>query len=200
MEEIGNDSATNVTSNKEIISDSSSVISKDNQINDNNNILNEKEDILAKKISEYKPEEITLNKKIIIDSINIYNTISTNYGDKKLDITRFSQEEQDKALLATDIFLLNGKKISHIDDLDKYTNLKELYLNQNYISEIKGLDNLKNLQVLNLSYNNISNIKVLEKVNFKELKVLNLIYNSINEKDNSLILSKLKSKIPDFSY
>ena len=142
-------------------------------------VMDENEDILAKKISEYKPEEITLNKKIIIDSITVYNTISTNYGDKKLDITRLAQEQQDKALLETDIFLLNGKKISHIDALDKYINLKELYLNQNYITEIKGLDNLLNLQVLNLSFNNISKIENIKHLS--NLEILDISNNLINE-------------------
>ena len=142
-------------------------------------VMDENEDILAKKISEYKPEEITLNKKIIIDSITVYNTISTNYGDKKLDITRLAQEQQDKALLETDIFLLNGKKISHIDALDKYINLKELYLNQNYITEIKGLDNLLNLQVLNLNFNNISKIENIKHLS--NLEILDISNNLINE-------------------
>ena len=142
-------------------------------------VMDENEYSLAKKISEYKPEEITLNKKIIIDSITVYNTISTNYGDKKLDITRLAQEQQDKALLETDIFLLNGKKISHIDALDKYINLKELYLNQNYITEIKGLDNLLNLQVLNLSFNNISKIENIKYLS--NLEILDISNNLINE-------------------
>ena len=134
MEDLGNESDTNLTSNKDI-NDNSSNTTRDNIITENNiNSINESGDILAQKISEYKPEEITLNKKIIIDSIVLYNTISTNYGDKKLDITRLSQDQQDKALLETELFLLNGKKLSHIDALDKYVNLKELYLNQNYIT------------------------------------------------------------------
>ena len=165
---------TNISSNKDI-NISSSTNENDNILNENNiNSINEEEKNLAKQIGEYKPEEITLNKKIIIDSIALYNTISTNYGDKKLDINRLAQGEQEKALLETEIFLLNGKRISHIDELDKYINLKELYLNQNYITEIKGLDNLLNLQVLNLSFNNISKIENIDHlVNLEILDISN---------------------------
>ena len=165
---------TNISSNKDI-NISSSTNENDNILNENNiNSINEEEKNLAKQIGEYKPEEITLNKKIIIDSIALYNTISTNYGDKKLDINRLAQGEQEKALLETEIFLLNGKRISHIDELDKYINLKELYLNQNYITEIKGLDNLLNLQVLNLSFNNISKIENIDHlINLEILDISN---------------------------
>ena len=164
----------NISSNKDI-NISSSTNENDNILNENNiNSINEEEKNLAKQIGEYKPEEITLNKKIIIDSIALYNTISTNYGDKKLDINRLAQGEQEKALLETEIFLLNGKRISHIDELDKYINLKELYLNQNYITEIKGLDNLLNLQVLNLSFNNISKIENIDHlINLEILDISN---------------------------
>ena len=179
MEELDNESNTNITSNKDINSSLSSTNREKIQNEIDINSINENENNLAKQISEYKPEEITLNKKIIIDSITLYNTISTNYGDKKIDITRLAQDQQDKALFETEIFLLNGKKLSHIDALDKYTNLKELYLNQNYISEIKGLDNLLNLQVLNLSFNNISKIENIKHLS--NLEVLDLSNNLIKE-------------------
>jgi hypothetical protein len=184
MEEIQNESNTNLTSNKDM-NESSSTTVNDNNININENTINEKETLLAKKISEYKPEEITLNKKIIIDSIALYNTISTNYGDKKLDITRLAQDQQDKVLLETELFLLNGKNLYHIDALDKYINLKELYLNQNFITEIKGLDNLLNLQVLNLSFNNISKIENIKHL--KNLEILDISNNLIREFNTELL-------------
>ena len=167
-----NENNINIISTNKDINSSFSTTTKES-------VFDEKEDALTKTINEYKTEEITLNKKIIIESINIYNTISTNYGDKKLEINRLSQEQQDKALLETDIFLLNGKKISHIDALDKYINLKELYLNQNYITEIKGLDNLLNLQVLNLSFNNITKIENIKHLS--NLEILDISNNLINE-------------------
>ena len=167
-----NENNINIISNNKDINSSFSTTTKESALDEN-------EETLAKTIKEYKPEEITLNKKIIIESINVYNTISTNYGDKKLEINRLSQQQQDKALLETDIFLLNGKKISHIDALDTYINLKELYLNQNYITEIKGLDNLLNLQVLNLSFNNITKIENIKHLS--NLEILDISNNLINE-------------------
>ena len=92
-----NENNINIISTNKDINSSFSTTTKES-------VFDEKEDALTKTINEYKPEEITLNKKIIIESINIYNTISTNYGDKKLEINRLSQEQQDKALLETDIF------------------------------------------------------------------------------------------------
>ena len=179
MEELQNENNINLTSNKDT-NESSSTTTKDNiRIEDEINSINESSDLLAQKISEYKPEEITLNKKLIIDSITLYNTISTNYGEKKIDITRLAQDQQEKALLETELLLLNGKKISHIDALDKYVNLKELYLNQNYITEIKGLDNLINLQVLNLSFNNISKIENIKHLS--NLEILDISNNLIKD-------------------
>ena len=179
MEKLCNENNTNISSNKDV-NISGSTTDKDNILNENNiNSINESEKDLATKISEYKPEEITLNKKIIIYSIALYNTISTNYGDQKLDITRLAKDQQEKALLETEIFLLNGKRISHIDELDKYINLKELYSNQNYITEIKGLDNLLNLQVLNLSFNNITKIENIDHL--LNLEILDLSNNLIKE-------------------
>ena len=180
-----NDNGINTINNKDIDS-SSTTTTNTNKINlDDINSFNENENDLAKKISEYKPEEITINKKLIIDSLNLYNTISTNYGDKKLDITRLSQEQQEKALLEMNLLLLNGKRISHIDALDKYINLKELYLNQNYITEIKGLDNLINLQVLNLSYNNITKIENIKHL--INLQILDISNNAIKQLEIELI-------------
>ena len=109
-------------------------------------------------------------QKIILDSIILYNKLSTNYGEKNLDISHLSKSQQDKALSEIELLLLNGKKIVNINELDTFVNLKELYLNQNYINEIKGLESLKNLQVLNLGFNNIKKIE-----NISHLKNLNLL-------------------------
>ena len=87
-------------------------------------------------------------------------------------------------------------------EIDVSNKLQVLNLSRTNISDINILEkvNFKELKELNLRGNKISDIKVLEKVDFKELKKLDLSSNNINEKDNSLILSKLKSKIKDFSY
>ena len=171
MEDLNSETETNIASSKEI--NSSTTIN--NIINNGQENINEKEsnliqDLSKDKLYEYKPEEITLNKKIILDSIILYNKLSTNYGEKNLDISHLSKSQQDKALSEIELLLLNGKKIVNINELDIFVNLKELYLNQNYINEIKGLESLKNLQVLNLGFNNIKKIE-----NISHLKNLNLL-------------------------
>ena len=171
MEDLNSETETNIASSKEI--NSSTTIN--NIINNGQENINEKEsnliqDLSKDKLYEYKPEEITLNKKIILDAIILYNKLSTNYGEKNLDISHLSKSQQDKALSEIELLLLNGKKIVNINELDTFVNLKELYLNQNYINEIKGLESLKNLQVLNLGFNNIKKIE-----NISHLKNLNLL-------------------------
>jgi len=71
-------------------------------------------------------------------------------------------------------------KISDIKGLQKYTELKELYLDMNHISEIEGLDNFVNLEVLSLRNNRyITEIKGLDKLT--KLRVLRLDGNSIDK-------------------
>ena len=182
MEDFISETETNIASSKEI--NSSTTIN--NIINNNQDNISEKEsnliqDLSKDKLYEYKPEDINLNKKIILDSIILYNKISTNYGEKNLDISHLSKSQQDKALSEIELLLLNGKKIVHINELDTFVNLKELYLNQNYINEIKGLDNLQNLQVLNLGFNNIKKIENISHL--KNLNLLDLSNNLIDQFD-----------------
>ena len=182
MEDLNSETETNIASSKEI--NSSTTIN--NIINNGQENINEKEsnliqDLSKDKLYEYKPEEITLNKKIILDSIILYNKLSTNYGEKNLDISHLSKSQQDKALSEIELLLLNGKKIVNINELDTFVNLKELYLNQNYINEIKGLESLKNLQVLNLGFNNIKKIENISHL--KNLNLLDLSNNLIEQFD-----------------
>ena len=186
MEDLNSETETNIASSKEI--NSSTTVN--NIINNNQENISEKEsnliqDLSKDKLYEYKPEEITLNKKIILDSIILYNKISTNYGEKNLDISHLSKSQQDKALSEIELLLLNGKKIVHINELDTFVNLKELYLNQNYITEIKGLENLQNLQVLNLGFNNIKKIENISHL--KNLNLLDLSNNLIDQFDYEII-------------
>jgi hypothetical protein len=186
MEDLNSETETNIASSKEI--NSSTTIN--NIINNGQENINEKEsnliqDLSKDKLYEYKPEEITLNKKIILDSIILYNKLSTNYGEKNLDISHLSKSQQDKALSEIELLLLNGKKIVNINELDTFVNLKELYLNQNYINEIKGLESLKNLQVLNLGFNNIKKIENISHL--KNLNLLDLSNNLIDQFDHENI-------------
>ena len=189
MDDLNSETETNLASNKDINNSSTTInnILSDPLVN-NNNIINEKDlfqNLSKDEIYKYKPEEITLNKKIILDSIILYNTISTNYGEKNLDISHLSKTQQEKALKEAEILLLNGKKIVHINELDIFVNLKELYLNQNFIKEIKGLDNLKNLQVLNLSFNNIKKIENISHLS--NLNIFDLSNNLLEEFEYKLI-------------
>ena len=188
MDDLNSETETNLASNKDINNSSTTI---NNILSDplvNNNIINEKDlfqNLSKDEIYKYKPEEITLNKKIILDSIILYNTISTNYGEKNIDIAHLSKAQQDKALREAELLLLNGKKIVHINELDNFVNLKELYLNQNFISEIKGLDNLKNLQVLNLSFNNIKKIENISHLT--NLNIFDLSNNLVEDFEYKLI-------------
>jgi len=187
MDDLNSETETNIASNKDINNSTTTINNILSDTLDNNNI-NEKELIQNLSIDElykYKPEEITLNKKIILDSIILYNTISTNYGEKNIDITHLSKPQQEKALSEIELLLLNGKKIVHINELDNFVNLKELYLNQNFITEIKGLDNLINLQVLNLSFNNIKKIENISHLN--NLRIIDLSNNLLEEFEYELI-------------
>ena len=153
-ENINNQSNTEFTSEKE--NETFSI----EQNQENNSIL----------IPEKK--EITLDKKIILESFNLYNNLSANYNKNIKDFNLLNDEEKEKLLLSSELFLLNQKNINHIDNLFPYVNLKELYLNKNEIFEIKNLENLKNLEILNLSYNNIKkieNIKFLDKLQLLDI-------------------------------
>ena len=125
-----------------------------------------------------------------------------------------------------EILDLSKNRIKDISVLEKvkFNELKELYLSGNNISDIKVLEKVKfeNLEILDLADNKISDINILEKVNFKELKDLylnlNIIVdlkvfektifekleklflnkNKIDEKENALIISKLKDTINEF--
>ena len=80
--------------------------------------------------------------------------------------------------------------------------MQVLYLSCNYIKDINVLEKVdfKHLQQLNLNDNKISDIKVLENIDFKQLRELNLSFNQISKKENSSIISCLKSKISKFLY
>ena len=119
MDDLNSETETNIASNKDINNSTTTINNILLDTLDNNNI-NEKELIqnLSKdELYKYKPEEITLNKKIILDSIILYNTISTNYGEKNIDITHLSKSQQEKALSEIELLLLHGKKIVHIKTL-----------------------------------------------------------------------------------
>ena len=125
-------------------------------------------------IQEQKtPKEIVLNNKIILDAVKMYNKLSSQYAKEQ------KEEEESKMLLEATIFMLNGKRISKIANLEIYENLQELYLINNYITEICGLEHLISLQVLNLKGNYIKEIKNIKHLN--KLEILDISYNEIDK-------------------
>ena len=75
MEDLNSETDTNIASNKDFNSSTntfdSNLYPSEKDINIVQNLSSED------RLNQYKPEEITLNQKIILDSITLYNTIST---------------------------------------------------------------------------------------------------------------------------
>ena len=162
-----NDDQTNITSNNETHTD----ISISNVDPNENNLINQ----------PIQRKEIVLDKEIIFDCLKLYKSLEEKYTSKKENLDNLNEEEKDKILMESEIFFIQLKKIEKIDNLDKYVNLKELYLMKNYITEIRGLDNLINLEVLNLSSNLIEKIENLQKL--KSLAILDITNNNIQNFD-----------------
>jgi dynein assembly factor 1 len=72
---------------------------------------------------------------------------------------------------------LNNNQISVIENLANLTSLTSLYLNNNFITEIAGLETLVNLECLCLSGNHITKVSGLE--NLKRLTTLEIDHNSV---------------------
>ena len=70
-------------------------------------------------------------------------------------------------------------KVSDISALENLTNLTHLDLEHNKISDISALKNLTNLTWLNLSGNQVSDINALE--NLTNLNYLNLVHNKVKD-------------------
>jgi hypothetical protein len=105
----------------------------------------------------------------------------------------------EKCFVKDNTLVLDEKKLTdvfEIEELEKLTDLKYLYLNKNQIRNLKGLEHLTNLQILSLSGNQITELKGLEQL--IHLRELILSHNQIEKIEGLEYLVHLKRL--DLSY
>lgn len=68
-------------------------------------------------------------------------------------------------MLKTEILRLDWQRIASIQNLDVFTNVRELYLQHNRIERIEELDTLRSLEFLALGSNRIRRLENLRHLN-----------------------------------
>ncbi len=111
---------------------------------------------------------ITFKDQILANSME---NIMKEKGDPNAKLNGLILTTTQEAIDGIEIILLNTNsaadesgKIADITGLEKFTNLKTLYIRQNKISDLTPISNLTKLEELYISDNNITDLKALSKL------------------------------------
>jgi len=117
-------------------------------------------------------------------------------------LTKSSSESNDSYLKRVTHLHLQGKRIKTIENIDKCTNLKVLYLYDNQIEVIENLDFASNLQYLQVQCNEIKELPELPMANLTKLYLDENEIAYVTGLENCCKLEELhisKQRLPSFT-